>query len=411
MQLKVLIPLLVACAPSSLGRDERTALDNFVPFLRIFKSLTNQKWEAVSRGQASRRSMALKQKRQHGPKEGQFPCSHLDLPARSQTRPQSAHQLRPGDIDVVGAIGDSLTAGFGVEVDSLLALLHEARGSSFSIGGAGTWQTHLTLPNILKQFNPYLYGYSLNAITTDSKSKFNVAEGGAISNNMPFMARVLVDRIKRDKHVDLENDWKMISIFIGHNDLCSDACYKRDFQKVLANHEADIVETLRTFRNHLPRTVINLIPPIHLKILLDMTDKPASCIVPHIISCPCLIGLPHRHLVPQMMRLMDQWQALDLQIANYPEFDSDQFTIIAHKFTLNFTLPRLENGGMDYGYTAADCFHASQRGHAKAANDLWNSLLEPYGQKTTNGGPEFARFLCPSPERPYMFTQRNSNRQ
>lgn len=168
------------------------------------------------------------QKRQNGPKTAQFPCSQLDSPARSPSRPQSAHQLRPGDIDVVGAIGDSLTAGFGVEVDSLLALLHEARGSSFSIGkhtfpfkpippkhrhrpagGAGTWRTHLTLPNILKNFNPRIYGYSLNAITTDSKSKFNVAEGGAISSNMPFMARVLVDRIKRDQNVDLENDWKV----------------------------------------------------------------------------------------------------------------------------------------------------------------------------------------------------------
>lgn len=77
------------------------------------------------------------------------------------------------------------------------------------LGGAGTWRSHLTLPNILRNFNPKLYGYSLNSITTDRKSKFNVAEGGAISENMPFMAKVLVKRIKNDPNVNLEKDWKV----------------------------------------------------------------------------------------------------------------------------------------------------------------------------------------------------------
>jgi hypothetical protein len=33
--------------------------------------------------------------------------------ARSPTRPATVHKLRPGDIDVVGAMGDSITAGNG----------------------------------------------------------------------------------------------------------------------------------------------------------------------------------------------------------------------------------------------------------------------------------------------------------
>ena len=37
---------------------------------------------------------------------------------------------------------------------------------------------------------------------------------------MPEQARKLVDKMKNDPNVDFENDWKMVTIFIGGNDLC-----------------------------------------------------------------------------------------------------------------------------------------------------------------------------------------------
>lgn len=39
---------------------------------------------------------------------------------------------------MIGAIGDSLTAGFGLEANHLLAIAHEGRGSSFSIGNTNS---------------------------------------------------------------------------------------------------------------------------------------------------------------------------------------------------------------------------------------------------------------------------------
>ena len=48
-----------------------------------------------------------------------FPCQ--TLPA-SPAAPTSVHALRPGDIGVVGALGDSITAGFGAESASVIGL-------------------------------------------------------------------------------------------------------------------------------------------------------------------------------------------------------------------------------------------------------------------------------------------------
>eukprot|EP01050_Picozoa_sp_SAG11_P036811 SAG11_NODE_14198_length_622_cov_0.588910_1_plen_80_part_00 len=42
---------------------------------------------------------------------------------------------RPGDVGVVGAMGDSVTAGFGARATSIINLPVESRGASWSIGG------------------------------------------------------------------------------------------------------------------------------------------------------------------------------------------------------------------------------------------------------------------------------------
>jgi hypothetical protein len=83
---------------------------------------------------------------------------------------------------------------------------------TLSTGGYGDWREYLTLPNILRVFNPHIVGYSTGTGTTvDSGAGFNVAEAGALSHQMPYQARVLVERIKRDRRVHFQRDWKVRS--------------------------------------------------------------------------------------------------------------------------------------------------------------------------------------------------------
>lgn len=64
--------------------------------------------------------------------------------------PISVHKLRPGDIDIYAALGDSLTAGSGALGTKLFHLLIDNRGVSFLGGGEKTWREYLTVANILK---------------------------------------------------------------------------------------------------------------------------------------------------------------------------------------------------------------------------------------------------------------------
>jgi phospholipase B1 len=115
------------------------------------------------------------------------------------TKPSTVHELTPYDIDVVGALGDSITAGFGAKACTLLTDIIPFRGVSWSIGGDKDLSKVTTLPNILRKYNPNLKGYSVKSGSVFSrKAKFNVAFGGAIAQNMPWEAKRLVSKMKSD---------------------------------------------------------------------------------------------------------------------------------------------------------------------------------------------------------------------
>jgi hypothetical protein len=55
-----------------------------------------------------------------------FFCNTTDQ--RSKDVPDSVHKLKPGDIDIIAAMGDSLTAGFAMYATDILQLFEEGRG-------------------------------------------------------------------------------------------------------------------------------------------------------------------------------------------------------------------------------------------------------------------------------------------
>lgn len=91
----------------------------------------------------------------------------------------------------------------------------------------------------------------------------------------------------------------------------------------------------------------------------------------------------------------------------------DDFTVVLQPFMKLFNAPddpiRRFSEVIDISYITHDCFHFSQKGHALAANMLWNNLLEPIGRKTTTKlSGILDEFKCPTSSNPYFFTWKNS---
>ncbi|XP_068986790.1 phospholipase B1, membrane-associated-like isoform X3 [Bombus flavifrons] len=291
-----------------LTMSQRTALDTSI-LNHIYRGYRN--WLTQSYGTRSEERVSqLRNKNKFQdevPIDVSFPCNVTA--GRSPKVPESVHHLRPGDIDVIAAMGDSLTIGAAVTSFNIWEVNIEDRSIVGSIGGQGTWRQYLTLPNILKEFNPKLIGYSLgDAISTDPAAQLNVAEGGAMSKDMTFMATYLVNKIKDDPRVDINKHWKLISLMIGSNDFCSDMCATSSPWTMLNDHKIDLIHTLRILRDNLPRTFVALVPPPHLKELIAAHKGRESllCYVSSIFGCPCLFALQFRDNRPEYYKIIER---------------------------------------------------------------------------------------------------------
>lgn len=80
-------------------------------------------------------------------------------------------------------------------------------------GGEATWRNYLTLPNILKEFNPGLKGFSVGkGEFLAPNSHMNVAFPVSADFDAYRQAQFLVKKMKKDPDVDFKNDWKVNAV-------------------------------------------------------------------------------------------------------------------------------------------------------------------------------------------------------
>ncbi|KAJ8911671.1 hypothetical protein NQ315_014030 [Exocentrus adspersus] len=371
------------------------------------------------------------------PKTMPFPCAnttHLGI-GRSIQKPNSVHRLRPGDIDVIGALGDSLIAGNGAMEEWALGTMIEYRGVSWCavvIGmhciyrvwceglilvvlressGQGTWREYLTLPNILKEYNPHLTGYSTGTGEFLSRnSQLNVAFPVAADADALRQAKILVKKIKTNRNIDINRDWKMITVFFGANDICSAQCY--DSEKASAeNHVRKLMLALDYLEQNLPRTFINLIPVLDVSVSVRV-KRTMMCRLLHGLFCGCFhSGGNEMEIITSLTK---EYQRAEEELISSGRYDKkEDFTVVLQPFMKLFNAPSLPAHRyaevIDISYITHDCFHFSQKGHALGANLLWNNLLQPVGRKSTRRlNYILENFECPKPDSPYLFTNKNS---
>lgn len=243
--------------------------------------------------------------------------------ARSKTVPTNVHLLTPGDIDVVAALGDSLTVGLNANARSLFQIGSEDRGVSWSIGGQDTWRQVLTLPNILKEYNPKLYGYSLND-PPGRISGFNFAVSSSMSAQTVNQAKHLVARLTNDRHVDVQNHWKLITYMTGGNDFCSGICRQHDTNVILNNAARDLITTLRILKASLPRTLVNVVLPPNVDILTKLKGAPLQCGIIHTFACPCLFNTAYAPQRERMLKTIKLWKERVIEVVQLPEFHDSE---------------------------------------------------------------------------------------
>jgi len=299
-----------------------------------------------------------------------FPCN---LTGRSNPPPTLAIRLKPADIDVVGTIGDSIAAGFGALATSIFGIFTEYRGNSFPIGGKNPYLDFVTVPNILKLYNPNVKGFAIGEGNEGSaNSVLNVAVSGARSYDLPSQINVLETRMRALPGIDFNNDWKLVSIFIGGNDLCD---YCTDTTKNSpANFQSNLEVALDSLKARFPKLFVNLISPPDVTLLGQVTGGMCSLLRPFECSCSSDPGTTIAH---------KEYTSKLYQLVAMPKYsDKPDFHVSLQPFLADLVLPRV-NGQPDTSYFAPDCFHFSGKAHQAAAVALWNNMCERTQKRTS----------------------------
>ncbi|CAF0947262.1 unnamed protein product [Rotaria sp. Silwood1] len=330
-----------------------------------------------------------------------FTCTALEP---SPTVPTSVHALRPSDIKHIAAIGDSLTAANGAKAVTIIGLLIEYRGVSWSIGGDSDLTKVVTLANIIKKYNKNLNGFSTGTGNQNSANAlFNVAKPGAVSADMPGQANMLVDRmIEKLGPSRFNSEWKLVTFFIGGNDLCS---YCEDTSRYSAATYTNNVKTaLDILHSRMPRTLVNFVTVLNVAELEDLHEG-AVCQNMQLFLCDCAIKKETR----EMVRLANlAYQKATNELIDSGIYDTrNDFTVVRQPFMEHMKVPTASDGKPDFSYFAPDCFHFSSKGHEAAAVELWNNMMEKVGHKTTRWDLT-AMLKCPSTGNGYIYTSKNS---
>ncbi|XP_054977335.1 phospholipase B1, membrane-associated-like [Sorex araneus] len=264
-----------------------------------------------------------------------FPCDVT----HSKEIPLSAHKLRPSDIKVVAALGDWITTGLGANRANG-SRITTWRGLSWSIGGDQNLRKHITLPNILRKFNPWIRGFSQG--TSGQLAGLNVARADARARDLPTQARDLLKKLETAPEINIETDWKLITIFIGINDLCDFCIHQgKNMTEGLVEH---ITETIDIFFHKLPRVFINLVEIMQVVPLYQNQGGKCAHLMAPQTDCPCF-----------------QNSANSPVAKGLKEFNQ-----------------KFQEGYTDSQYFASDCFHFSSLTHNEMAIALWNNMKYPY---------------------------------
>ncbi|RUS85406.1 hypothetical protein EGW08_006849, partial [Elysia chlorotica] len=317
-----------------------------------------------------------------------FPCPR-HFPSPYDRKPRSVHQLMPRDVAVVAAMGDSLTAARGAGVRSFMAMLFDYRGLSWSIGGDGSYHDFTSLPNILRD-------------------------------------------------IDFHNDWKVITIFIGGNDVCR-ACLQR--RLTAENFAANLKDSLDMLQDTVPRAFVNVVELMKVEMAVEIVRQNGICENALGMLCACMALPKNKAAFERNLRIREAFQKAAEDVVNSGNYDQkEDFTVVLQPFYKRTDPPKktsvsyaessshkptdaqlddtttqrnrssdlpIVDYEIDLSYFAADCFHYSRKGQASAGLNLFNNMLEPVGHKSTKWVGQNT-LLCPSSQFPYFATRNNS---
>jgi len=321
-----------------------------------------------------------------------FPIPPFNCPSLSAPPPSTdVTQLRPGNIKVIMAMGDSISAGFAMKGDVL-----ENRGLVYSIGGD---EQAATVPNWLKTYSPNVQGIATGITLPLSRGAWlDAAVSAAQVQDLTSQVQYLVQTMQTtySSTINFKDDWKVLTLLIGANNLC--ICCGNNEHGSVTYFEQNLRSTLTLIQRSIPRVFVNVMSLFNISGVWTVGQKSLYCrILWEGITnseCPCLLSgkASDRQAMDDhsvafnevIQRLADEFSTATTGNKN--------FTVVAQPGLSGLPIDTLGSGFL----STLDCFHPNVYANEAFANALWNNMQTPVGKKSTTINPDDIFFLCPS---------------
>lgn len=329
--------------------------------------------------------------------------------------PTSVHELTPSDIDVVAAVGDTVTVGYGIDSADIGEVEREYRGKSFSVGGDGEMEgvdRVVTLAKILEKFNPNLRGVSLGIVNKDDPAAgLNKADPeSAESRDMLSQVQDVVATMESSTDYDYDNDWKLLTMYVGWHDLCYSCEDEPGTEFTYRDNIRAALDWLHT-EKAVPRMLVNVVG------VADLSQTPVFiegelCDLIAALTCPCVVDEVY---LPELRPLQQEYNRLVSEDITSGRWDTRSDFTVVYQPMLQDNLPAEDETGILHDFMAPDCVHPSTVSHQSYGLMLWDNMLSPVGSKTHYGNvidaiDDLVNVKCPTEENPYIFTNLNSPR-
>eukprot|EP00931_Biecheleriopsis_adriatica_P079882 TRINITY_DN53224_c0_g1_i1.p1 TRINITY_DN53224_c0_g1~~TRINITY_DN53224_c0_g1_i1.p1 ORF type:complete len:470 (-),score=83.81 TRINITY_DN53224_c0_g1_i1:114-1487(-) len=310
------------------------------------------------------------------------PCPQL---SPRPSLPERADDVRPDEVSVVMAMGDSMTAGFNLKKP----WMKEHRGWSFSAGGE---PSAVTLATLLKAYNPEVIGPSMGirditqqigkaaapcAAKDYAVCGLNAAVDGSRVSWLPSQLTWLEQRLGELRPGNWKNEWKMLTILSGLDDIVfgpnnflnTTNRNEPAFATPVADVEQGFDTLLAELHSRFPRLLVNILAlPEDLE--TAETLHSGQCKFTNFVFSHTGVKWTNRsewhdHIVKYnraLVRVVKRWQdkacttrSCEMQVA----------------LRLTFAKTPINRTGLD----PIDCFHPNLRLSEAMAISLWNEML------------------------------------
>eukprot|EP00003_Mantamonas_plastica_P027996 TRINITY_DN616_c0_g4_i4.p1 TRINITY_DN616_c0_g4~~TRINITY_DN616_c0_g4_i4.p1 ORF type:complete len:257 (+),score=76.96 TRINITY_DN616_c0_g4_i4:143-913(+) len=217
---------------------------------------------------------------------------------------------------------------------------------------------------------------------------------GAISmaqvQGVPQQVSYLVNEMKTTyKHkIDIENDWKLLTLFIGANNMCSGS----------EHHDADYFEShlravLQQIHDTIPRVFVNVMTLFNISQVWDVGHNDPYCVFvwDKFGECPRLTSAGPRAQMDIDTLAMNK--VIKQVVSEWEAKNSTTFHVVVQPGVEDLVVPSREF------LSRLDCFHPNEYADAAFALALWNNMNQPQGQKSTTLDIQHPPTLkCPGPD-------------